>query len=81
MLTGRDPPLYECIDWDHLAVRMRDEMEPDKYMKAIFRGGGSGGEDVEVSSGPHLGLFNGYFPIPELIRAVHITSLFALLEV
>jgi hypothetical protein len=33
-----------------------------------------------VMSGPHLGIFNGPFPIPELIRAVHITSLFGVLE-
>ncbi|MGD0953605.1 MAG: hypothetical protein ABR985_14645 [Methanotrichaceae archaeon] len=58
---------------------MSEEMGGDKYMNAIIRGVGLHGENVEVSTGPHLGLFNGPFPVPELIRAIHITSLFAIL--
>ncbi len=65
-------PLDECIDWTELARRMAEEMEGNKYMH--MRG------DRDAQKGPHLGLFNGPFPIPELIRAIHITSLFAILE-
>jgi hypothetical protein len=78
-LTGTSSPLDEHIDWEHLAFRMSEEMAGDRYMKAIRRGGQSC-QDREVLSGPHLGMFNGPFPIPELIRAVHITSLFGALE-
>ncbi len=60
-LTGIEPkPLDDCIDWDHLACRMAEEM----------------GVQLE----PHLGRHNGPFPIPELLRAVHIASTFAVLE-
>jgi hypothetical protein len=69
-----------CIDWDYLAFRMNEEMGGDKYMNAIIRGAGLHGENVEKSTGPHLGLFNGPFPLPELIRAIYIVSLFAILE-
>ncbi len=78
--THKNTPLDDCIDWYHLAARMRMEMEEDKYMNAIIRGGGLHGENIDASTGPHLGLFNGPFPLPELIRAIHITSLFAILE-
>ncbi len=78
--THKNSPIDDCVDWDHLAVRMSEEMEEDKYMNAIIRGGGLHGENVDVSTGPHLGLFNGPFPLPELIRAIHIVSLFAILE-
>ncbi len=78
--THKNSPIDDCIDWDHLAFRMSEEMEEDRYMNATIRGGGLHGENVNVSSGPHLGLFNGPFPLPELIRAIHITSLFAILE-
>jgi hypothetical protein len=79
--THKNSSVGDCIDWDHLAARMSEEMEEDKYMNAIIRGGGLHGENVDVSTGPHLGLFNGPFPLPELIRAIHITSLFAILEI
>jgi hypothetical protein len=79
-LTDRSPPLDEHIDWDQLAQRMGEEMAGDRYMKAILRGGTSV-QDMEVMSGPHLGMFNGPFPIPELIRAIHIASLFGVLEI
>ncbi len=60
-LTGVEPkPLDDCIDWDHLACRMAEEMG--------------------VHPEPHLGRHNGPFPIPELLRAVHIASTFAVLE-
>lgn len=60
-LTGiEQKPLDDCIDWDHLACRMAEEM----------------GVHIE----PHLGRHNGPFPIPELLRAVHIASTFAVLE-
>jgi hypothetical protein len=78
--THKDSPIDDCIDWDHLAFRMSEEIEEDKYMNAIIRGGGLHGENVDASTGPHLGLFNGPFPLPELIRAIHITSLFTILE-
>ena len=78
--TDTDSPIADCIDWDLLAFRMSEEMGEDKYMNAIIRGAGLHGENVKVSTGPHLGLFNGPFPVPELIRAIHITSLFAILE-
>ena len=78
--THTDSIINDCIDWDHLAIRMCEEMEKDKYMNAIIRGGGLYGDNIEKSTGPHLGLFNGPFPLPELIRAIHIVSLFAILE-
>ena len=78
--TDTDSPIDDCIDWDLLAFRVSEEMGGDKYMNAMIRGVGLHGENVEVSTGPHLGLFNGPFPVPELIRAIHITSLFAILE-
>ncbi len=80
-LTHKNLPMDNFIDWRYLAFRMSEEMEEDKYMKAIIRGGGLHGENVEKSTGPHLGLFNGPFPLPELIRAIHIVSLFAVLEI
>jgi hypothetical protein len=79
-LTDRSQPLDEHIDWGQLAQRMGEEMAGDRYMKAILRGGTSV-QDMEVMSGPHLGMFNGPFPIPELIRAIHIASLFGVLEI
>lgn len=78
-LTDTSSPLDEHIDWDRLAFRMGEEMAGDRYMKAIVRGGQSC-QDRVVLSGPHLGMFNGSFPIPELIRAIHIASLFGVLE-
>ncbi len=79
LASGRSP-LDECVDWDRLATRMIEEMEGDKYMVALVRGAGPGGGDLEVKSGPHLGHFSGFFPIPELIKAIHLAALFAVLE-
>jgi hypothetical protein len=79
-LTCKNPVIDECIDWDLLAQRMKEEMEGDRYMMAIIRDGGPNGESIEVLNGPHLGLFNGFFPLPELIRAVYLSSLFAVQE-
>ncbi|MGD0951195.1 MAG: HEAT repeat domain-containing protein [Methanotrichaceae archaeon] len=69
-LAGSERHLDGCIDWIELADRMIDEMEGDKYMR------GKAG----ILNGPHLGAPNGPFPLPELIRAIHITSLFATLD-
>jgi len=80
-VRSEDSPLKDCIDWDHLAQRMREEMEGDRYMTGLIRGGGPGGADLVTSNGPHLGIFGGFFPIPELVKAIHLTTLFAVLEV
>ena len=79
--TSRRSPLEECIDWDHLACRMKEEMDGDKYMMAIIRCGGPDGKDLMVKSGPHLGHFSGFFPLPEIIKAIHLTTLFAVMEI
>jgi hypothetical protein len=73
-------PLDGLIDWDRLASRMREEMEGDRYMKGLVRGAGPEGADLEVENGPHLGLFSGYLPLPELVRAIHLSTTFAILE-
>lgn len=73
-------PLIDCIDWVHLASRMREEMGGERYMRGLVRGAGPGGADQEVENGPHLGLFGGYFPLPELVRAIHLTTTLAILE-
>lgn len=73
-------PLDSCIDWNHLASRMREEVEGDRYMTGLIRGAGLDGSDLEVKNGPHLGLFGGYFPLPELVRAIHFATTFAILE-
>ncbi len=69
-LTASDPaPMDDAIDWDHLALRMAEEM-----------GGGYPDDEARAAADPHLGLHNGPFPIPELLRAVHIASTFAVME-
>jgi len=69
-LTGGDPdPLDAGIDWDDLGSRMAEEMGERKSNGKAFAPGE-----------PHLGLRNGPFPIPELLRAVHIASTFAVME-
>lgn len=73
-------PLDGCIDWDHLASRMREEMKGDRYMTGLVRGAGPEGSDLAVENGPHLGLFGGYFPLPELVRAIHLATTFSILE-
>jgi hypothetical protein len=72
--------LSGCVDWDLLASRMREEMGGERYMRGLVRGGGPDGSDLEVENGPHLGLFGGYFPLPELVRAIHLATTFAILE-
>ena len=76
-LTGREPEFGGCIDWQELADRMAEEMEGDRYMKSVISGGEEG---TEVLDGPHLGVQNGPFPVPELISAIHIASLFSVRE-
>lgn len=69
-LTRSDPePLDDVIDWDSLACRMTEEM-----------GAAHTNKEANAADGPHLGLHNGPFPIPELLRAIHIASTFAVLE-
>lgn len=55
-----------CIDWQLLSERMAEEMD-----------GGQKGCDAPGD----LGRQNGPFPLPELIRAIHLVSLFAVLAV
>jgi hypothetical protein len=69
-LTRSKPgPLDVGIDWDHLACRMAEEMAAEHASNG-----------TNTPGGPHLGMHNGPFPIPELLRAVHIASTFAVLE-
>lgn len=69
-LTGSEPgPLDVGIDWDHLARRMAEEMGAEHASNGI-----------DAPGGLHLGIHNGPFPIPELLRAVHIASTLAVLE-
>ncbi len=68
--------LSECIDWRELAGRMAEEMESHATRKTET----GKVETRGAKTVSHLGRPNGYFPIPELIRAIHITSLFAVLE-
>jgi len=72
-LTSSEPQLDECIDWPALSCRMAQEMEEDRYMDAVSL-------ERQISNKPHLGVINGPFPIPELMRAIHIASLFMVLE-
>jgi len=74
------PVLSGCADWDLLASRMREEVGGNRYMRGLVRGGGPDGSDLEIENGPHLGLFGGYFPLPELVRAIHLATTFAILE-
>lgn len=61
--------LFDCICWNELTQRMAEEMDQQDKSRANICG-----------TGPHLGRLNGPFPIPELIKAIHIASLFAVLE-
>lgn len=63
--------LFDVIDWIELAQRMAEEMNHETIHEI---------DPCTAKTGSHLGRFNGPFPIPELIRAIHITSLFAVLE-
>lgn len=65
-LTQTMTPLDCCTDWQGLSKRMAEEMD-----------GGQRGSDAPGD----LGKLNGPFPLPELIRAIHLASLFAVLEV
>lgn len=66
-LAGDPPGLDEAVDWDLLANQMVEEMGPDKYSD-----GDSGGQ--------HLGMRGGPFPIPALMRAIHIISAFLVIQ-
>lgn len=73
--------LSECIDWMELAGRMAEEMgshatcETETGQTKTSQAEANGAKTIH-----HLGRSNGPFPVPELIRAIHITSLFAVLE-
>ncbi len=69
-LTTMLPRLDEIIDWDELAFRMVEEMGINRYSS----------NDREDHGGPHLGTPRGPFPIPELIKAIHVTSIFSVME-
>jgi len=73
-------PLDRCVNWDLLASRMGEEMGGNRYMRGLIRGGGPYGSDLEVENGPHLGIFGGYFPLPELVRVIHLATTFAIIE-
>lgn len=65
---ARDPPgLDEAVDWDLMAGQMVEEMGSNKY---------SDGD----SDSQHLGRPRGPFPIPALIRAIHIISAFLVIQ-
>lgn len=91
-LTRREPDLLdEGIDWIILANRMAEEMGTEERMDEKMEAENTEAEEIDGSGyyegksyAPerlHLGPPNGPFPIPELIRAIHITSAFAVLEV
>ncbi|OPY51738.1 MAG: HEAT repeat protein [Methanosaeta sp. PtaU1.Bin112] len=67
-LSISPPELDEVIDWDRLAAAMAEEMELDRCA--------AGSEP-----GQHLGRVHGPFPVPELIRTIHITSAFCVLQI
>jgi hypothetical protein len=69
-LTIRPSRLDEVIDWDALALRMVEEMGFDRGT----------GDDEADPGGPHLGIPRGPFPIPELIRAIHLISVFSIVQ-
>jgi hypothetical protein len=69
-LTTMPPRLDEVIDWDELAFRMVEEMGINRYSS----------NDRKDRGGPHLGIPRGPFPIPELIKAIHVTSIFAVMD-
>jgi hypothetical protein len=75
-LAGHEPePLDAVIDWDHLACRMAEEMVAEHADNGIDASGG-----LHLGMQKHLGMHNGPFPIPELLRAVHIATTSAVLE-
>jgi hypothetical protein len=75
-LTGYEPePLDAGIDWDHLACRMAEEMGAEHASNGIDASGG-----LHLGMQKHLGMHNGPFPIPELLKAVHIATTSAVLE-
>ncbi len=69
-LTKRQSRLDEVIDWDALALRMVEEMGFDRGT----------GDDEADPGGPHLGMAGGPFPIPELMRAIHLISVFSIMQ-
>ena len=66
LTQGMATSLDCCIEWQNLAERIAEEMD-----------GGKRGDGAPSN----LGRINGPFPLPELIRAIHIASLFSVLEV
>lgn len=77
-MTGiEQESLDDCIDWDHLACRMVEEMGFDRSDECADAALDS---SSGVRFGTHLGRHNGPFPLPELLRAVHIASTFMVLE-
>lgn len=74
-LTLKSFEFQGCIDWQELADRMSEEMGCDRHVLAA-----EGDKSQEMLEGPHLGVVNGPFPVPELIRTIHIASLFAVLD-
>jgi len=69
-LTGMPSELDEIIDWDMLVQRMIEEMKLD----------GCPDDDEADPGGQHLGILRGPFPLPELIRAIHIISVLSVIE-
>lgn len=70
-LTGMPSELDEIIDWDMLVQRMNEEMKLD----------GCPDDDETDPDRQHLGILRGPFPIPELIRAIHIISVLSVIDI
>lgn len=69
-LAKRPSRLDEVIDWDALTLRMIEEMGFDRCTS----------DDETDPGGPHLGILRGPFPIPELIKAIHLISVFSVMQ-
>jgi len=71
--TGSDPSVLDkCIDWKDLGKKLSQDMRVDRYENEAVDGTYEGGD---------LGYDSGAFPVQELIRALHITSLGCVIEV
>jgi hypothetical protein len=66
-ITGRKSHLDSFINWDELCEELIDEMRSDKWKHDTIN--------------PDLGPFNGPFSAQKLIRAIYITSTFAVLDI
>ncbi|MFH1791856.1 MAG: hypothetical protein ABH885_07750, partial [Candidatus Omnitrophota bacterium] len=65
--TGRDPAVLDkCIDWDDLGEKLAWHMIKDRYKNEAVG---------EIFVKGDLGDTNGAFPVQELARAIHITSM------